>query len=143
MSDNMEKKYIGIICIVAVIVIIAIAALGGGDSTSKPIANVTDVQIVDEGYGMYSLTGKIVFSEDTGYAEINGEAKLSDGSVEDIPLVTNWASTTAGTTYNIDTPLLITSDMSSISEITFTVDADGKTAEFKIGTYTEKYFLLE
>ena len=57
----MEKKYIGIICIVAVIVIIAIAALGGGDSTSKPIANVTDVQIVDEGYGMYSLTGKIVF----------------------------------------------------------------------------------
>ena len=109
MSDNMEKKYIGIICIVAVIVIIAIAALGGGDSTSKPIANVNDVQIVDEGYGMYSLTGKIVFSEDTGYAEINGEAKLSDGSVEDIPLVTNWASTTAGTTYNIDTPLLITS----------------------------------
>lgn len=132
MSDNMEKKYIGIICIVAVIVIIAIAALGGGDSTSKPIANVTDVQIVDEGYGMYSLTGKIVFSEDTGYAEINGEAKLSDGSVEDIPLVTNWASTTAGTTYNIDTPLLITSDMSSISEITFTVDADGKTAEFTV-----------
>lgn len=128
----MEKKYIGIICIVAVIVIIAIAALGGGDSTSKPIANVTDVQIVDEGYGMYSLTGKIVFSEDTGYAEINGEAKLSDGSVEDIPLVTNWASTTAGTTYNIDTPLLITSDMSSISEITFTVDADGKTAEFTV-----------
>lgn len=132
MSDNMEKKYIGIICIVAVIVIIAIAALGGGDSTSKPIANVTDVQIVDEGYGMYSLTGKIVFSEDTGYAEINGEAKLSDGSVEDIPLVTNWASTTAGTTYNIDTPLLITSDMSSISEITFTVDANGKTAEFTV-----------
>lgn len=132
MSDNMEKKYIGIICIVAVIVIIAIAALGGGDSTSKPIANVNDVQIVDEGYGMYSLTGKIVFSEDTGYAEINGEAKLSDGSVEDIPLVTNWASTTAGTTYNIDTPLLITSDMSSISEITFTVDADGKTAEFTV-----------
>lgn len=132
MSDNMEKKYIGIICIVAVIVIIAIAALGGGDSTSKPIANVTDVQIVDEGYGMYSLTGKIVFSEDTGYAEINGEAKLSDGSVEDIPLVTNWASTTAGTTYNIDTPLLITSDMSSISEITFTVDADGKTTEFTV-----------
>ncbi|WP_283389955.1 hypothetical protein [Methanobrevibacter woesei] len=128
----MEKKYIGIICIVAVIVIIAIAALGGGDSTSKPIANVTDVQIVDEGYGMYSLTGKIVFSEDTGYAEINGEAKLSDGSVEDIPLVTNWASTTAGTTYNIDTPLLITSDMSSISEITFTVDADGKTTEFTV-----------
>lgn len=128
----MEKKYIGIICIVAVIVIIAIAALGGGDSTSKPIANVTDVQIVDEGYGMYSLTGKIVFSEDTGYAEINGEAKLSDGSVEDIPLVTNWASTTAGTTYNIDTPLLITSDMSSISEITFTVDANGKTAEFTV-----------
>lgn len=128
----MEKKYIGIICIVAVIVIIAIVALGGGDSTSKPIANVTDVQIVDEGYGMYSLTGKIVFSEDTGYAEINGEAKLSDGSVEDIPLVTNWASTTAGTTYNIDTPLLITSDMSSISEITFTVDADGKTAEFTV-----------
>ena len=128
----MEKKYIGIICIVAVIVIIAIAALGGGDSTSKPIANVTDVQIVDEGYGMYSLTGKIVFSEDTGYAEINGEAKLSDGSVEDIPLVTNWASTTAGTTYNIDTPLLITSDMNSISEITFTVDADGKTAEFTV-----------
>lgn len=83
----MEKKYIGIICIVAVIVIIAIAALGGGDSTSKPIANVTDVQIVDEGYGMYSLTGKIVFSEDTGYAEINGEAKLSDGSVEDIHLL--------------------------------------------------------
>lgn len=132
MSDNMEKKYIGIICIVAVIVIIAIAALGGGDSTSKPIANVTDVQIVDEGYGMYSLTGKIVFSEDTGYAEINGEAKLNDGSVEDIPLVTNWASTTAGTTYNIDTPLLITSDMSSISEITFTVDADGKTTEFTL-----------
>ena len=132
MSDNMEKKYIGIICIVAVIVIIAIAALGGGDSTSKPIANVTDVQIVDEGYGMYSLTGKIVFSEDTGYAEINGEAKLSDGSVEDIPLVTNWASTTAGTTYNIDTPLLTTSDMSSISEITFTVDADGKTTEFTV-----------
>lgn len=128
----MEKKYIGIICIVAVIVIIAIAALGGGDSTSKPIANVTDVQIVDEGYGMYSLTGKIVFSEDTGYAEINGEAKLNDGSVEDIPLVTNWASTTAGTTYNIDTPLLITSDMSSISEITFTVDADGKTTEFTV-----------
>lgn len=128
----MEKKYIGIICIVAVIVIIAIAALGGGDSTSKPIANVTDVQIVDEGYGMYSLTGKIVFSEDTGYAEINGEAKLSDGNVEDIPLVTNWASTTAGTTYNIDTPLLITSDMSSISEITFTVDANGKTAEFTV-----------
>lgn len=128
----MEKKYIGIICIVAVIVIIAIAALGGGDSTSKPIANVTDVQIVDEGYGMYSLTGKIVFSEDTGYAEINGEAKLNDGSVEDIPLVTNWASTTAGTTYNIDTPLLITSDMSSISEITFTVDADGKTTEFTL-----------
>lgn len=128
----MEKKYIGIICIVAVIVIIAIAALGGGDSTSKPIANVTDVQIVDEGYGMYSLTGKIIFSEDTGYAEINGEAKLNDGSVEDIPLVTNWASTTAGTTYNIDTPLLITSDMSSISEITFTVDADGKTTEFTV-----------
>ena len=128
----MEKKYIGIICIVAVIVIIAIAALGGGDSTSKPIANVTDVQIVDEGYGMYSLTGKIVFSEDTGYAEINGEAKLSDGSVEDIPLVTNWASTTAGTTYNIDTPLLITSDMSSISEITFTVDADAKTTELTV-----------
>lgn len=116
----MDKKIIGIICVVAIVIVGLILALsggGGGDNSSSKdttdpfngtgakLENVT----ISSSYSFLKVNGKIMFKNDESYASISADVNLKDGSKISESLVKNWNNVNKDQWYTFDGSLLSTS----------------------------------
>jgi len=82
----MDKKYIvAIICVVAIVAVGLVVAMGGGDKTSTSSdekgINVSDVSVSEGSYGTYDINANVVPDKDYSYLELVAIYYDNDGAV--------------------------------------------------------------
>lgn len=110
----MDIKKIALICIAAIVIVVAAVALFGGDSTPDTTINVTDLSVKSEGYGSYKINGNLVPDKDYSYLEMVVVFYDSDGAIiEKSPLAWNINDVSAGQTIKLSGMAFVDSSVGS------------------------------
>ena len=77
----MDKKTIGIGCVVLIVLAVVVMAFTGGDATPETTINVTDLTVSSQGYGLYDVSCTLVPDKDYSYLEMVVVFKDDSGAI--------------------------------------------------------------
>ncbi|MDR3290725.1 MAG: hypothetical protein LBT10_01105 [Methanobrevibacter sp.] len=149
--DIINKYKVHILIIIVAILAVSVVALSTQSQQSIPVssntktatstgtsnttipAKLTDIDVYTQ-YGTIKMSGKIVFTKDSSYQQIDAKIHLNDGTTVSSSTVHNWADVTGGETYSFDGYLNglgtgTDKSLTDVKDIDFTVN--GKT----VGTW--------